>query len=100
MTPRAKPRTRGACVVDTALGKFAKSTETMANGRHLTQGMEVSIRGLSGRFRFLAEVTNTRSGETWVEVLGPLGVDPMFRGFPPTRIRTVHASAKFPKPTA
>lgn len=62
------------------------SEESVCNGRHLTPGTEVSIRGERGRFRFLRHVRNTTSGSEWVDLLQ----DKRFRSFRPERIKTVH----------
>jgi len=59
------------------------------NGRHVTQGTEISIKGERGRFRFAGRVT-TRSGNTWIDAYGPRGS----RSFDEARVKTVHRKRK------
>ncbi|UIW13545.1 hypothetical protein PQD80_gp61 [Arthrobacter phage Lizalica] len=60
-----------------------------ANGRHITPGTEVSIRGERGRFRFLKRVTRD-SGAEWLDFWGgPKGCE-SWRSFSASQIRRVH----------
>jgi hypothetical protein len=61
-------------------------TPSTTSPKRLVAGQECAIRGERGRFRFLAEVTNPRTGETWVDVYGPAGHAPALRSFDPARI--------------
>jgi hypothetical protein len=66
------------------------STTWRRGNRVLRPGVEVSISGERGRFRFREHVVNTASGAEWVTVIGPSG----FRSFRPERIKRVHNAAK------
>ncbi len=58
----------------------------------LTPGREFTVTGNRGRCRFRHHVTNTRTGESWVEAWDKYR---RFRSFDPSRIRVVHTrSAK------
>lgn len=60
-----------------------------ANGRHITPGTEVSIRGERGRFRFLKRVTRD-DGREWLDFWGgPKGAE-AWRSFGADRVRRVH----------
>ncbi|AYN57783.1 hypothetical protein PBI_DRMANHATTAN_65 [Arthrobacter phage DrManhattan] len=60
-----------------------------ANGRHITPGTEVSIRGERGRFRFLKRVTRD-DGREWLDFWGgPKGCE-AWRSFSADQIRRVH----------
>jgi hypothetical protein len=68
------------------------SSHTRVNGRVVTPGTEVTIRGERGRFRFVKHVRNG-AGNEWVDVYGgPKGHETL-RSFRPARIRTVHRRA-------
>ena len=59
------------------------------SGRHLTPGVEFSVRGERGRFRFVEHVL-TEKGVEWISAIGgPRGVK-TWRAFRPERIRRVH----------
>jgi hypothetical protein len=68
-------------------------TALKVNGRHVTPGTELSIRGVRGRFRFVEKVT-TEAGAEWVTVYGGTKNEGAFRSFDPDRISTVHSVAK------
>lgn len=56
------------------------------NGRHVTPGTELKVRGQgSARFRFRQHVRRP-DGTEWVDVIGDTG----FRAFRPSAVRTVH----------
>ncbi|UIW13318.1 hypothetical protein SEA_CREWMATE_67 [Arthrobacter phage Crewmate] len=60
-----------------------------ANGRHITPGTEVSIRGERGRFRFLKRVTRD-DGREWLDFWGgPKGCE-AWRSFAADQVRRVH----------
>lgn len=63
-------------------------TETRVNGRILTPGTEVSIRGERGRFRFVKRVTNPRAD--WLDFVGGKKGHAAFRSFGEDRVRRVH----------
>lgn len=64
-----------------------------ANGRWLTPGTEFSVRGESGRFRFLY-ATVKADGTTWVDAIGGRKGEPAWRSFYPEQIKTVHRIAR------
>lgn len=71
-------------------------SETLtANGRHLETGTEFSVRGESGRFRFVRHVRRP-NGLEWVDAIGTdsKGNSTGWRSFRPSRIRTVHRLKK------
>jgi hypothetical protein len=59
------------------------------NGRTLTKGTEVSIRGQRGRFRFVGHVTHP-NGNQWLDFIGGKKGCEAWRSFGPESIRTVH----------
>lgn len=63
-------------------------TEIQVNGRNVTFGTELKIRGVRGRFRFIKKVTTPTT--EWVDVWGgPKGAESM-RSFRLDKIKTVH----------
>ena len=69
---------------------WVESLEAVVNGRTLTPGTEVSIRGERGRFRFLKRVERPERGLEWLDFWGgPKGAE-NWRSFPLERVRTVH----------
>lgn len=72
---------------------WRESFEYVANGRHITPGTEVSIRGERGRFRFIKHVTRD-SGAEWLDFWGgPKGAE-NWRSFSGDQIRRVHRIEK------
>lgn len=69
------------------------STEYRHNGRVLTPGVEFSVKGRRGRFRFIHHV-KTADGQEWVDGYGGTPNKPRHRSFSPDRIVTVHRVAK------
>lgn len=65
----------------------------MVNGRHLSPGVEFSVRGERGRFRFQEHVL-TPDGREWIHAIGGATGVVMFRAFRPDRVRRVHRIAK------
>lgn len=78
------------------------STDYVVNGRHLTPGTEVSIRGERGRFRFVKAVIKD-NGTVWLDFIGGPARYQTWRSFYPERVRRVHrinktrANTKGPK---
>src|SRR5690606_19304329 len=68
---------------------WAGTEHAVVNGRHLTPGPEVSIRGERGRFRFIRAVT-TPAGRSWLDFWGGPKGHEMRRSFGAHRVRTVH----------
>jgi hypothetical protein len=63
--------------------------ETQINGRNVTRGTELSVRGIPGRVLFIRKVTNDETGATWIDALEP---EPhkMIRSFKEDRVKRVH----------
>lgn len=59
------------------------------NGRTLTKGTEVSIRGERGRFRFVGHKVHP-NGNEWLDFIGGKKGCDAWRSFAPDSIRTVH----------
>jgi hypothetical protein len=73
--------------------------EAEANGRHITPGTEVSIRGERGRFRFIKRVVRD-SGKEWLDFWGgPKGAE-NWRSFSADQVRRVHRINKTEKALA
>ena len=64
------------------------SFEMQWNGRHIHPGTELSIKGESGRFRFIKHVSTSTS--EWIDVVGGRKGVKTLRSFRPKRIKTVH----------
>ena len=63
-------------------------TEIQINGRNVSMGTELKIRGVRGRYRFVKKVTTTTT--EWIDVWGgPKGAESM-RSFRLNQIKTVH----------
>lgn len=61
-------------------------------GRHpLVPGREFKVRGERGRFIFRRFVTNTVTGESWIDASGP---GRQFRSIRPDRVSRVHNKKK------
>jgi len=69
---------------------WIETTQTTVNGRLLTPGTEVSIRGERGRFRFIKRVERPERGLVWLEFWGGPKGAAQWRSFAPDRVRTVH----------
>lgn len=65
------------------------ASHTRVNGRVLTPGRELTIRGERGRFRFVKHVRNERTGTEWIDVYGGAKGHETVRSFRPGRVRTV-----------
>lgn len=87
--PRRRPAPRPA--------DWVESDEVTINGRTVTPGTELSIRGERGRFRFLRHVARPGRAVEWIDVWGgPKGSEHL-RSFRPDRVRTVHRIPTTPK---
>lgn len=64
--------------------------------RELTPGVEVSIRGERGRFRFVKS-SLTSEGRVVCDFIGPSEAHAAWRSFYPERIKTVHRIARLRK---
>lgn len=73
-----------------------ESDHATVNGRHLTPGTEVSIRGERGRFRFLKRVTRD-SGAEWLDFWGGPKKCEQWRSFRADRVKRVHRINTTPK---
>ena len=65
------------------------SEECRINNKVVTPGIELSIRGERGRFKFIKHVINSQ--HEWIDVLGTNG---QFRSFSIDRVKTVHRIKK------
>ena len=64
--------------------------EMKVNGRIVVKDTELSIKGVSGRFRFIKHVYNPRVDAEWIDVIGgPKGYSG-YHSYHPDRIKTVH----------
>lgn len=71
------------------------TAEATLNGRRVTKGTELSVRGARGRYRFVKLVT-TDAGIIWLDVWGGPRHHETMRSFRPDRVKTVHRIAKTP----
>jgi hypothetical protein len=69
---------------------WIEHAEATVNGRILTRGTEVSIRGERGRFRFLRAIERPEHGLYWLEFWGGPRHSEQWRSFYPERVRRVH----------
>jgi hypothetical protein len=67
---------------------WVESDEIQINGRKISKGTEISIRGERGRFRFIKHVKTSKS--EWVDVVGGTKNVNMWRSFDVSRVKTVH----------
>jgi hypothetical protein len=93
---RLKPAAPSSAVphVPANTGWIVSDVYTMPNGKTLTLGTEVTVRGERGaRFRFYSH-TRTPDGREWLDCMGgPVKVT-MWRSFRPDRISRVFRVAK------
>ena len=68
------------------------TTWTAPTGRILTPGMELSVAGQRGRFRFIQHVV--RDGREWIDVFGGTSGHEKMRSFRPGQVVTVHRLRK------
>lgn len=88
MTPRRKAKRQSRIPAGWTI-----ETETRVNGRILTPGTEVSIKGERGRFRFVKRV-RTDKGADWLDFIGGPVNAPSWRSFGEERVKRVHRIAK------
>ncbi|QWY81892.1 hypothetical protein SEA_HONK_69 [Microbacterium phage Honk] len=69
---------------------WIESRELVINGRHVSPGVELSIRGERGRFRFVKHVIRPERGVEWIDVWGGPKGCPQLRAFRPEDVRRVH----------
>jgi hypothetical protein len=69
---------------------WVEADAIVINGRTITPGTELSIKGERGRFRFIKLVTRAERDIEWIDVWGGPKHSPQLRSFRPDRIRTVH----------
>lgn len=62
------------------------------SGRILIPGTELSIEGVSGRFRFI-QLVITETAQ-WIDVMGGTSGHEKIRSFRPDRVETVHRIKK------
>lgn len=62
----------------------------VVNGRTLTRGTEVTIRGERGRFRFLKAVERPERGLAWLDFWGGPKGSEHWRSFRADRVKRVH----------
>jgi hypothetical protein len=74
--------------VQSAHPTWVVSDKIQINGRTVTMGTELSIRGESGRFRFIKHVKTPDS--EWIDVIGGKKNYEMWRSFAMENIKTVH----------
>lgn len=67
-----------------------------ANNREVVVGTELSLRGESGRYRFMRFVVGPRS--SWIDVYGGKSGHEMVRSVRPERIKRVHRDRKMRQP--
>ena len=68
------------------------SEEIQIHGRNVSKGTELSIKGESGRFRFIKHVKT--ENKEWVDVIGGKRGYQSFRSFDISRVKTVHYKNK------
>lgn len=68
---------------------LAEGPAIIVRGRELTRGVEVSIRGERGRFRFVKSSV-TSEGRVVGDFIGPSEAHAAWRSFYADRIKTVH----------
>jgi len=69
------------------------TTEISINGRNVSPGTELSIKGERGRFRFMQHVVNA-NGVEWIDVVGGRKNYDLQRSFKIDRVKTVHRIAR------
>ena len=64
--------------------------EIQINGRHVSKGTELKIRGERGRFRFVKYVYNQKLDVDWIDVWGGPKRTPSMRSFRVDDVQRVH----------
>ena len=65
------------------------TTNMRINGRNVSPGTELKIKGVRGRFRFIKHVL-TPAGAEWIDVWGGPKGGETWRSFRPDMVKTVH----------
>lgn len=65
------------------------TTHMQINGRNVSPGTELKIKGVRGRFRFIKHVV-TPAGAEWIDVWGGPKGGETWRSFRPDMVKTVH----------
>ena len=68
------------------------TTWVAPTGRTLTPGVELTVAGERGRFKFIKHVVS--GGKEWIDVLGGKSGHEKIRSFRPDRVATVHRLKK------
>jgi hypothetical protein len=63
--------------------------EIQINGRNVSKGTELKIKGQRGRFRFVKHVLTEKNKE-WIDVIGGPKGQEQWRSYSPTDVKTVH----------
>ena len=71
--------------------RFEKTEHIVIHGRHVVRGTEITVDG-HGRQRFLAAVTNPRTGQHWIDTLDLR--HKTVRSFPLSSVTRVHNKPK------
>lgn len=80
-------------VMDALTGPIAEwtiKTELQINGRHVSKGTELKIKGERGRFRFVKYVYNPELDVEWIDVWGGPKRTPAMRSFRMDQVQRVH----------
>lgn len=80
-------------VIDAPIGPIADwtiKTELQINGRHVSKGTELKIKGERGRFRFIKYVYNPELDVEWIDVWGGPKRMPAMRSFRLEQVQRVH----------
>lgn len=80
---KSKVQTPSACA------HWVMTDSLMINGRHVSRGTELSIRGERGRFKFFKHVVN--GDKEWIDVIDRFRA---FRSFRPDDVKRVHYKNK------
>lgn len=65
------------------------TTEMQINGRNVSKGTELKVKGQRGRFRFIKHVL-TEEGHEWIDAIGGPKGSEQWRSFRPSEVKTVH----------
>jgi hypothetical protein len=83
------PRRKNRAQTPDLSAEWEKLDSIQINGRNVSPGTELKIRGERGRFRFIKYV-KTPEGVEWIDVWGGPKNCEQWRSFRPDRVRTVH----------
>lgn len=76
--------------------EWEKTTELQINGRNVTPGTELRIKGVRGRFVFIKKVKTPTDAE-WIDVWGGPKGSEQWRSFRLEDVKTVHYKNKTDK---